>query len=125
VRKLTKKQALFVDALVGVAKGNATKAAQLAGVPHKSARSQGYRWLTKAHIQQAVAKRVMKREEQTDLTNEYIDMRVRQLAENAEDEKTQMIAWKELNKVRGRHSITVNLRDKTFEDLLADSRKPR
>jgi len=121
--KLTRKQSVFVDALVGAAKWNATRAAITAGVPKKSAGTVGNKWLKKVHIQQAVARRVARREKQTDLTNEYIDERVRNLAEHAYDEKTQLGAWKELNKVRGRHSVTVNLRDKTFEDLLAESRK--
>jgi phage terminase small subunit len=121
--KLTQKQTLFINALVGAAKWNASKAAIIAGVPKKSAAVMGARWLRKVHIQQAVAKRVARREKQTDLTNEYIDQRVRQLAEHADDEKTQLGAWRELNKVRGRHSININLRDKTYEQLIAESRK--
>ena len=122
--KLTEKQRLFIEALLGQAKGNATKAAKMAGVPAKSAAVMGARWLRKVHIQRALTKRLQRREARTDITNERIDNELALIGfSKVEASKDKTAALKELNKVRGRHSININLRDKTYEQLLAESRK--
>jgi len=123
MEQLSAKKQAFVDAFLGKARGNATQAAKLAGYSPRTARQIGHRLLTKVDIHEAVSMRVKRREAQTDLTNEYIDAQVRKLAERGRDEKTRLGAWKELNKVRGRHSIHVNVREKTWEDLVEASRK--
>jgi phage terminase small subunit len=55
---LTEKQRRFVECFMGRCKGNATEAAKAAGVPKKSARVMGSRWLTKVAVQKAIASRV-------------------------------------------------------------------
>ncbi len=47
---LSPKELLFADAYVGVAQGNASKAAELAGWTPKNAHQQGSRLLTRPHI---------------------------------------------------------------------------
>ncbi len=121
--RLTPREQAFVDHFFGKARANATRAAILAGYSPRSARNIAWRLMTKAHIQRAVSRRVQRREQHTDLTNEYIDSQVRKLAERGHDEKTRLGAWKELNKVRGRHRVSVNVRDKTYEELIAKSRE--
>jgi phage terminase small subunit len=123
---VTKKQYLFIEALVGPAKGNATKAALMAGVPPSNARAQASRWMTKANIQAALAKRIARREEKIDITNERIDQELASIGfsklEAAKDKNTSL---KELNKVRGRHSqkleLIANIR--TIEHLVVESRR--
>ena len=120
---LTPREQAFVDHFFGKERANATQAAILAGYSPRSARNIAWRLMTKAHIQRAVSRRVQRREEQTDLTNEYIDSQVRELAERGHDEKTRLSAWKELNKVRGRYSINLSVREMTWEDVVAKSRE--
>ena len=123
---VTKKQHLFIEALVGAAKGNATKAALMAGVPPSNARAQASRWMTKANIQAALAKRIARREEKIDITNERIDQELASIGfsklEAAKDKNTSL---KELNKVRGRHNSKIELiaNIRTIEHLVVESRR--
>lgn len=57
-KKLTFKEQGFVDAYVGVARGNGTKAAVMAGYSQKTAAEIAYENLRKPHIQAAISKRV-------------------------------------------------------------------
>lgn len=54
---LSERERRFVDAYMGEAQGNATKAARLAGYSQKNARQQGARLLTKADIKAEVVQR--------------------------------------------------------------------
>jgi hypothetical protein len=56
--KLTYKQRRFVDAYVGEAKGNGTRAAIIVGYAEKGARVEAHRLLTNANIQAAIKERV-------------------------------------------------------------------
>ncbi len=58
-RPLSERERKFVEAFMGPAAGNATKAAQLAGYSVKTARKQGSRLLTKGHIRAAVQQRAV------------------------------------------------------------------
>lgn len=58
--KLSERERRFVEAFMGEAAGNATKAAKLAGYSAKTARQQGNRLLTKAYIRAAVETRAEK-----------------------------------------------------------------
>jgi phage terminase small subunit len=54
---LSERERVFVEAYMGEASGNATKAALRAGYSEKNARQQGSRLLTKANIQHAISLR--------------------------------------------------------------------
>lgn len=54
---LKERERRFVEAYMGAAAGNATKAALLAGYSPKTARKQGSRLLTKGHIADAIDER--------------------------------------------------------------------
>ncbi len=56
--KLTERDRRFVDGFMGVAGGNAAKAARLAGFSGKNARHYASRLLTKANIRQALEEEV-------------------------------------------------------------------
>ena len=64
---LNEREQRFVDAYIGEAAGNATKAAELAGYSPKTARQLGSRLLTKVDIRDAVQARQTKRAEQADI----------------------------------------------------------
>jgi hypothetical protein len=60
--KLTEKQRRFVEAFLGPAQGNGTKAAGMAGVPRKSCATMAWRWLRKVEVQRALVARVERKE---------------------------------------------------------------
>jgi len=70
--KLTPKQAAFVGYYLGTAKGNATRAAELAGYSKKTAGAIGAENLKKPHIAAAVAERQGKLQERLEITQERI-----------------------------------------------------
>ena len=109
--KLTARQRIFVDAFLGVSKGNATDAARRAGCKGNTARVTSVRWLAKTSVQQAIAQRREKRELQTDITNAELDAILIDIAtDELEDSRNKIAAVRELDKCRGRHSVNVNLR---------------
>jgi phage terminase small subunit len=57
MKALSERERRFVDAYMGKAAGNATKAAELAGYSQKTCRQQGARLLTKVSIQAAIKQR--------------------------------------------------------------------
>lgn len=123
--QLNEQERRFVDAFFGKAKGNATKAAILAGYSRKNARSQASRLLTRANIQKALAGRRDRREQdsiaEADERDRYFSTFLR---DEHLDIHARLIAGKELNKVSGRHSILVNVKGKlTLEEALGASRK--
>lgn len=64
---LSERERRFIEAYLGAAEGNATKAAVLAGYSEKSARRIGTRLSAKVHIQAAIAERQVKRADQADI----------------------------------------------------------
>ncbi len=118
--KLSERQRAFVDHFMGKAKGNATAAAKLAGVAPRGAHVWASRALRIPKVQRAIFARQERREKMAILTNDQIDMRLSWIAENpTADFHDQTAAMKELNKCRGRHSMTHVLKGKlTLEQAL-------
>lgn len=105
--KLTERQRRFVAAFLGEAQGNATRAALMAGATRAGACTRGYRWLRKAQVQRAIMERVERREAKTEMSNEELDAILIGIAsKDSSDEHNRIAAVKELNKCRGRHSMT-------------------
>ncbi len=108
--KITARQRIFVDAFLGVSRGNATDAARRAGCK-VGAKVQASRWLTKPNVQKAIAERQAKRELRSILTNDEIDQRLSSIADDElEDTRNKIAAMRELDKCRGRHSVNINLK---------------
>lgn len=81
---LTNKQKLFVDEYLKDL--NATQAAIRAGYKEKCAKEIGYENLTKPHIQEEISKRMKKREERTEITQDMIIKELSKIAfSNATD----------------------------------------
>ncbi len=70
----------FIDAYIGQAGGNATKAAIIAGYSHKSAARLGYRLSTKVHIQSEIVRLQSIRAEKVGITQERVLTELEQLA---------------------------------------------
>jgi phage terminase small subunit len=123
--KLTAKQRLFVQAFLGPAMGNATKAALMAGVPKTSASTMGYKWLRKGQVQRALVQR-QEREERREILS--ADERDRILSTMADDQQRDDVVRQRaidlLNKCEGRYSITHVLKGRTtVEHVIALSRR--
>lgn len=71
-KKLSERERRFVEAYMGQAQGNATKAAELAGYSVKSAGRIGFRLSKKVHIQAAIGLRQDKLSEKTGVTAERV-----------------------------------------------------
>lgn len=105
-KKLNLRQRRFVDALLGSANGNATKAAIAAGYSPKAAQPVSARLLSNAMVQQALKARQKVETKRAILTAEQRDEHLSKLALSAlVPPATQVSAIKELNKCSGRHSI--------------------
>jgi len=123
---LNLRQRRFVDAFLGSANGNATKAAIAAGYSPKTAQPASARLLSHVMVQQALKDRQKVETKRSVLTAEQRDEHLSKLALSREVQPaTQVSAIKELNKCSGRHSIRVNL-DVTekLADIIAASRAP-
>lgn len=122
--KLTARQRIFVDAFLGVSRGNATDAARRAGCKGNTARVTSVRWLAKASVQRAIAERQVRRELRGIATNDEIDKLLTSIAfDELEDTRNRLSAAKEIDKCRGRHSVNVNLKATvTFAEALAEVR---
>lgn len=118
--KLTEKERRFVEAFLGKCAGNASAAAREAGYSGRSAHVLASRLLRKVKIQQLLAQRITKRETVSDLTNEQIDKRLMEIAQDASCEtRDQLSAIGLLCRVRGRFSVSVNVKGKlTLEEAL-------
>jgi phage terminase small subunit len=123
--KLTAKQRLFVQAFLGPAMGNGTKAAMLAGVPKVSARVMAHRWLTKANVQRAIVQRQEREERREILSADERDRILSTMADDAQrDDVVRQRAIDLLNKCEGRYSITHVLKGRTtVEHVIALSRR--
>jgi len=122
---LTEKHKRFVEAYCGPAAGNATKAAEIAGVPHRSASTMGARWLGKVWIQKAIADRQDRREKKSIADADERDEILTKIARRGSAaSKDRIAAVKELNKVSGRHTLNVHHSGTlTLEQLLTESRE--
>ena len=123
--RLIPREQAFVDHFFGKAGANATKAAILAGYSTKSARNQASRMMTKRNIQQALSDRLERR-----VVLDIIDaaQRDRLLSSFAIDErlpvKERIRAIDVLNKVEGRYSSTLHIKNRlTLEEVLEASHK--
>jgi phage terminase small subunit len=125
MKPLTAREKAFVDAFMGPARGNATKAALTAGYSKKNARHQASRLLTKANIAGAVARYEKKRETRSIANATERDEIFSSILRDEEaDLHARISAGKELNKCSGRHSMKHVLDvTKNLADLVAESRK--
>ena len=123
-RPLNVREAAFVLHFRGRARGNATKAALLAGYARGSARVTASRLLTKANIRAALAALAEKAEQQGKAHAEERDLICSTLARDPRaPAETRLAAIKELNKVDGRHTHRHQIEGKvTLEQALAASR---
>lgn len=80
MRKLTKKQKVFVDEyLIDL---NATQAAIRAGYSKKTAKEIGHKQLTKVHIQNAIKEQMDLREQRNEITQDRVLLEIARLAFN-------------------------------------------
>lgn len=124
---LNLRQRRFVDALLGTANGNATKAAIAAGYSPNAAQPVSARLLSNAMVQEALKARQKVETKRSILTAEQRDEHLSTLALSAAvPAATQVSAIKELNKCSGRHSIkhVLDVTEK-LSDIIAASRRPR
>lgn len=107
--KLTEKERRFVEAFMGKAVGNGTRAVLLAGYTknRRSAGTLANRLLKKVEVQRAIAGRVQKREQTSILTAQERDEMLSRIARREEEVKpfAAQKAVAELNKCEGRHSM--------------------
>jgi phage terminase small subunit len=123
-RPLTGKQRAFVDAYVGQANMNATRAAVLAGYSARTARQAGAECLSKPVIRAEIARREAVRERTTDLSNEALDgFLIAIINDYSRSVRDRLAAIRELNRVRGRYSAAARKRGPTLEEILSDSRE--
>lgn len=121
--ELSAKERMFVTAFMGAAKGNATRAARLAGYGKNdhTASTLGARLLGKVGVKAAIAERQAQAEQSSILTNDEIDRRLTELS-LGEDGFVALGAVREMNKCRGRHSST--LRIQSLEDAIIATEAP-
>lgn len=126
-RHLNPRERRFMDAYLGGARGNATKAARLAGYAGSTdvLKVQGSRLLTKANVRAAIDRRLARDARPTVLAADERDILLSEIARSAAVPIAERIrAIAELNKCTGRHSVH-NLRPAriTLEEALEASRK--
>lgn len=119
----TTREAAFVQHYRGKARGNATKAAILAGYSRKTAAAIASRLLRKVNIKAALRAAVEKAEQREKADAEERDRICSAFARDLFGDKlTRLAAIKELNKVDGRHTIRHQIEGKaTLEMVLAAS----
>lgn len=118
---LTVKERRFVDAYMGSANGNGSKAAKMAGYSTKNLRHQASRLLTKANIAAELVKR-QAREEQAEIANaEERDKALSKIVRKGDDNAV-IRAASEMNKCEGRHSIKHEITGRLkLEQILTNS----
>lgn len=128
MKKLTVRQQAFVAHLFGDCAGNATRAARAAGFSAKTARQAGARLLSNVDIQRAIRARTVKRQERFDFNLEKRNAMLQQIAD-ANVGMRPAVSQRSidiLNKVEGIYSkASGGDSGGKYEDLLAESRKPR
>lgn len=125
--KLPERERAFVVAFLGKCRGNGTEAVIAAGYTknRKAAGVQAARLLAKARVQAELVKRREQKTATAILTAQARDLLCSELATDEQLEaRDRLAAVKELNRVDGRHSITLNHKGKlTLEEALSASRK--
>lgn len=126
--KLTVKERRFIDAYLGSAHGNGTKAIVASGYSTtrnvKSAGVMATRLLAKSRIRAEINRRLNRATATSILTAERRDQLLSTIATDGFHEHNRISAIKELNKCTGRHSVRHVLEGKlTLEQVLGDSRK--
>lgn len=131
---LTAREQAFVDAYIGAARGNATKAAILAGYSEKTAAQQASRLLRRSSIavkvEQAAKQAVEEKRIVAVVLNDAAIADAAQIdsvltsimADRAANHIARIMAARELNAVQGRHikkhELTVK---RSLEDILAEA----
>lgn len=122
---LSPKERAFVLAFTGAARGNASKAAILAGYSRASAATIGSRLLRKVNVAQALEKLRQKDEakaERVRLSHAERDKILEDIAlDTTAPSKERRAAIVELNRVDGRHSIKHVHEGLSLEDVLGRS----
>jgi phage terminase small subunit len=121
---LNSRERAFVTAYLGRARGNATRAARLAGYSQRTSRQQGSRLLSKAAIRKQITQREQNRDKEAIADADERDELLSQIARSSlVPIKDRIRAVAELNKVSGRHSMTHVLKGRlTLEQALGASR---
>ena len=125
--KLSERERRFVDAFMGDAAGNATKAARLAGYANTTAEKQASRLLGKVGVQRAIAARAQRQEAKTIADAMERDRTLSAIArDTSADAHDRIAAIREMNKCSGRHSIKHVLDvTETLSQIIAASRASR
>jgi phage terminase small subunit len=124
-RLLNEQEAAFVRALLGEARGQRGRAAVLAGYSEKGAAVQANRLLNRVHVQQAIRRAQERRLKAAIATNDEIDATLSLLLRH-KSPVVRVMAARELNKVRGRHSTRhIHEGSITLEDAVAASRREK
>jgi phage terminase small subunit len=127
-RVLNVREQRFVDAYLGSARANATKAVLTAGYTQNygSARTLGARLLAKVHIRGAIHARAARETQAAILSAEQRDVLLSSIArdEIGAEPLERIRAISELNRCSGRHAVKHSHgRRATLEQSLAESRR--
>src|SRR4051794_18180288 len=114
----------FVVAFLGTGRGNATKAAIVAGYSRTTARQLGSRLLSKVDIQRALQKRIEEREATEIAAANECDRILSAIPrDHLADPSDRIRAIIELNRCSGRHSVAIVHKGRlTLEEALKQSR---
>lgn len=124
-RLLSEQEAAFVRALMGEARGQRARAAILAGYAEKGAAVQANRLLNRAHVQAAIRRAQERRLKIAVATNDEIDAVLSGLLKH-KSPVVRIMAARELNKTRGRHSTRHIVEGSlTLEQAIAESRREK
>lgn len=124
-RELTLKELAFIDAYLGVCKGNGTAAVLHAGyqIKRTSAASEAHRLLRKPQIRKEIERRKRNRSLSEIADADERDTILTRIARGARYPSDRIAAIKELNRCSGRHSMTHRHSGHvTLEQILAESR---
>lgn len=123
---LNPRERRFMDAYLGAARGNATKAARIAGYTGSAEvlKVQGSRLLTKANVRRAMDEHLARDSRADVLAADERDILLSQIARSTSVPVHERIrAISELNKCTGRHSIRhLQPRRMTLEEAMEASR---
>jgi phage terminase small subunit len=122
--KLSEKERRFVAAFMGSCAGNGTAAAKAAGYGPRGAHVRASCLLRRRKVQAAIAATVTRREKKADLTAAELDALFTTWALDETIElSARQAAARELNKVKGRYSMTHILKGRlTIADALEMAR---
>jgi phage terminase small subunit len=125
VRSLSERERRFIDAYLGEAGGNATRAARVAGYARTTAEHQASRLLGKVGVQRAIAVHQARREQQAVAAAVERDALLTSILRDRSNTANDRIkAITEMNRCDGRHSVRVRHGGgMTLEQIVADSRR--